>query len=319
MMKQDNERPASKFQVKGIEDLFGKDFSNGEDDFLDSEPQKFSEETSEIDIELLQSFKNHPFKVLENEDMDKLVTSIEENGVINPILVRPCSTGGYEIISGHRRTHAATKAGLTKIPAIIKDLSDDDAAIIMVDSNIQREEILPSEKAYAYKIKMDAMNRKGQRSDIKVNSAKEIGEQTGDSERQVNRYVRLANLIPEIMNLVDLKKISTFTVGLPIAYLTEAEQIILYSFYADKALLPTAAQAEALKKLSAEKKKLNCEMMEADIESILFESKVKKRTNIKIDTKKIKKEFFSADTSVEEMEDVIYRLLVDWKNSKSNE
>ena len=312
-----NNRPANKFQVKGIEELFGQDFKNSEEELIGTSKEPLHE-AMEVEIELLQAFKNHPFKVLDDEKMDELVNSIRENGVINPILVRPYPTGGLEIIAGHRRTHAAKKAGLTKIPAVIKDMTDDDAAIIMVDSNIQREEILPSEKAYAYRIKMDAMNRKGQKSDEKINSAKEIGEQTGDSERQVNRYIRLANLIPELMNLVDLKKMSTFTVGLPLAYLAESEQKILYSFYADKALIPSSAQAEALKTLSLEKGKLNSEMSAEDIENILFEKKEKKKTAIKIDTKKVKKEFFADDTTVEEMEEVIYRLLTEWKNSKEN-
>lgn len=312
-----NNRPANKFQVKGIEELFGQDFKNSEEELIGTSKEPLHE-AMEVEIELLQAFKNHPFKVLDDEKMDELVNSIRENGVINPILVRPYPTGGLEIIAGHRRTHAAKKAGLTKIPAVIKDMTDDDAAIIMVDSNIQREEILPSEKAYAYQLKMDAMNRKGQKSDEKVNSAKEIGEQTGDSERQVNRYIRLANLIPELMNLVDLKKMSTFTVGLPLAYLVESEQKILYSFYADKALIPSSAQAEALKTLSLEKSKLNSEMSAEDIENILFEKKEKKKTAIKIDTKKVKKEFFADDTTVEEMEEVIYRLLTEWKNSKEN-
>lgn len=312
-----NDRPANKFQVKGIDELFGQDFKNSEEEIGDTSGMS-SNEPMEVEIELLQAFKNHPFKVLDDEKMDELVKSIRENGVINPILVRPFPTGGLEIIAGHRRTHAAQKAGLTKIPAVIKNMTDDDAAIIMVDSNIQREEILPSEKAYAYRIKMDAMNRKGQKSDEKVNSAKEIGEQTGDSERQVNRYIRLANLIPELMNLVDLKKMSTFTVGLPLAYLAESEQKILYSFYEDKALIPSSAQAEALKTLSLEKGKLDSEMSAEDIENILFEKKEKKKTAIKIDTKKVKKEFFAEDTSIEEMEEVIYRLLTEWKNSKEN-
>lgn len=314
-----NERPADKFKVKGINELFGEDFTNSEDEVLGSENTSSSEPTEvEVEIELLQSFKNHPFKVIDDEHMDELVKSIKENGVINPVIARPIPEGGLEIISGHRRTHAAKLAGLSKVPVVIKDLSDDDAAIIMVDSNIQREEILPSEKAYAFRIKMDAMNRKGQKSDIKVNSAKEIGEQTGDSERQVNRYIRLSYLIPEFMNLIDLKKISTFTVGLPIAYLKESEQIILYSFYADKALLPTSAQAESLKKLASEKNKNGEELDYEDIKNIIFVEKEKKKTAIKIDTKKVKKEFFSEDTSVEEMEKVIYRLLSEWKNSKEN-
>ena len=200
------DRPANKFELKGIDDIFGKDFKNSDEDvFNEADEHTTSKDSMEVEIELLQPFKNHPFKVIDDEHMDELVNSIKENGVINPILCRPCATGGLEIISGHRRTHAAKKVGLTKIPAVIRDLSDDDASIIMVDSNIQREEILPSEKAYAYRIKMDAMNRKGQKSNEKINSAKEIGEQTGDSERQVNRYIRLSNLIPELMNLVDLK------------------------------------------------------------------------------------------------------------------
>lgn len=312
-----NERPADKFKVKGIDELFGEDFKNTEAEIID-EPGTSSNEPMEVEIELLQAFKNHPFKVMDDEKMDELVQSIEENGVINPILTRPIPTGGLEIISGHRRTHAALKAGLRKIPVVVRDLSDEDAAIIMVDSNIQREEILPSEKANAYRMKMDAMNRKGQKSGEKINSAKEIGEQTGDSERQVNRYIRLSYLIPDLMNLVDLKKMSTFTVGVPLAYLTEPEQVLVYKFYSEKAVVPSSAQAEALKKLSFEKKQNSSELANDDIENILLDRKEKKKTAIKIDTKKVKKEFFAEDTSIEEMEEVIYRLLTEWKNSKEN-
>lgn len=161
------DRPANKFELKGIDDIFGKDFKNSDEDVFNEADEHTSNDSMEVEIELLQPFKNHPFKVIDDEHMDELVNSIKENGVINPILCRPCATGGLEIISGHRRTHAAKKVGLTKIPAVIRDLSDDDASIIMVDSNIQREEILPSEKAYAYRIKMDAMNRKGQKSNEK--------------------------------------------------------------------------------------------------------------------------------------------------------
>lgn len=316
-MSKDNNRPASKFGLKGIDELFGADFQNSENEVFD-EADHTTNDTMDVDIELLQPFKNHPFKVLDDEHMDELVKSIKENGVINPIIARPCPTGGLEIISGHRRTHAAKKAGLTKIPAVIKDFSDDDAAIIMVDSNIQREEILPSEKAYAYRIKMDAMNRKGQKSDEKINTAKEIGEQTGDSERQVNRYIRLSYLIPDLMNLVDLKVLSTFTVGLPLSYLKESEQKIVYDYYADNALAPSAAQAEALKKLSIDHNKSDTELSAEEVKNILFQTNEKKKTAIKIDTKKVKKEFFSADTTVEEMEEVIYNLLTQWKNSKNN-
>lgn len=311
-----NERPADKFTVKGIDELFGEDFKNTEVE-INSEPDTVSNEPMEVEIELLQAFENHPFKVMDDEKMDELVQSIKENGVINPILARPCPTGGLEIVSGHRRAHAASKAGLTTIPVVVRDMSDEDAAIIMVDSNIQREEILPSEKANAYRMKMDAMNRKGQKSGEKINSAKEIGEQAGDSERQVNRYIRLSYLIPDLMNLVDLKKMSTFTVGVPLAYLTEPEQKLVYKFYSEKAVVPSSAQAEALKKLSYEKKQ-NGGLLSEDIENILLDKKEKKKTAIKIDTKKVKKEFFADDTSVEEMEEVIYRLLTEWKNSKEN-
>lgn len=317
-MSKNNERPADKFEVKGLADIFGEDFTNSEDEvFVDAE--KTVNNTINVNIEDLVPFKNHPFKVVDDKHMDELVQSVKENGVINPIIARPCPTGGFEIISGHRRTHAAKKAGLTYVPVVTVDLSDDDAAIIMVDSNIQREEILPSEKAYAYKIKMDAMNRKGQKSDEKVNSAKEIGEQTGDSERQVNRYIRLSYLIPELMNLVDGKVLSTFTVGLPLSYLTESEQKKVFAIYSEKAVAPTSAMAEALKKLSAEYKASDKELSNTEIESVLLQTAEKKKTAIKIDTKKVKKEFFSADTTVEEMEEVIYNLLTQWKNSKNNE
>ena len=189
--------------------------------------------TEVVKIKDIHPFKDHPFKVLDDDKMDELVESIKANGVFSPVLIRPREEGGYEMISGHRRLHASEKAGLTSIPAIIKEMTDDEAVIAMVDSNVQREEILPSERAWSLKMKMDAMRRQGSRTDITSDgstyrhdveklSCDDVGESAGICGRQVQRYVRLTNLIPEIMSWVDEKKISmVMAVDIPSSVLVE--------------------------------------------------------------------------------------------------
>ena len=187
------------------------------------------EMATEIEINQIHSFKDHPFKVLDDERMTDLVESIKENGVLSPVLVRQDGEDSYEMISGHRRMHAAQLVGLEVIPAIIRDMTDDEAVVYMVDSNIQREELLPSEKAFAYKMRMDAINRQGKRTDLTFGhdvqkwSHEEIGKETGLSGRQVNRYIRLTELIPELLDLVDNKRLQ-FTVAVEISYVDKAIQ-----------------------------------------------------------------------------------------------
>lgn len=201
-------KSAEKIKMPSIDELLGV---SGE------------ESATDIEISRIHSFVNHPFKVLDDDKMDDLVESIKQNGVLTPVLVRPDKNNSYEMISGHRRMHAAIKAGLETIPAIVRDMEDDEAIVIMVDANIQREELLPSEKAFAYKMKMDAMKRQGARNDIadstytqngwRSETAAVIGQQVGESKNQVRRYIRLTELIPDLLDYVDKKRLQ-FTVVL---------------------------------------------------------------------------------------------------------
>ena len=198
----EKQRPGQKIKMTSIDELL-------------CVPQV--EGTTEIDIRAIYPFENHPFKVLDDEKMDELVDSIKTNGILTPVIVRPDDEGTYEMISGHRRLHAAERAGLTKIPAIVKEMTNDDAIIAMVDSNLQREEILPSEKAFSYKMRLDAMRRQGARMDLKASSLlgtrtdSELAKQVGESKNSVHRYIRLCDLIPPLLNWVDEKRLPLYT------------------------------------------------------------------------------------------------------------
>ena len=201
------------------------------------------ESAMEIEISKIHPFKNHPFKVLDDEKMQDLVESVRINGVLTPVLLRMDDNEEYEMVSGHRRMHAAQLAGLTTIPAIVRELSDDDAIVAMVDANIQREELLPSEKAFAYKMKLEAMKRQGIRADLtlsqnetKLRSDEVLSKQVGESRAQVQRFVRLTELIPELLDLVDNKKLQ-FTVAVDISYIDKEVQEWIYEYISDTGLI----------------------------------------------------------------------------------
>lgn len=211
-----------------------------------------------IAIDKLRAFENHPYKVQDNEEMEALAESIKEHGIVSPVIVRPLenTTDEYEIISGHRRVMASRKAGITEVPALIVSLDRDAAAIVLVDSNLHREHILPSEKAYAYKMKLDAMKHQGWRSDLtsnqlggKLETADLVGAETGDSKNQVRRYIRLTNLIPEILQYVDEGRIS-FTPAVELSYLNEQEQQDLLEQIEQSDCTPSLSQACRFKKIS---------------------------------------------------------------------
>lgn len=264
--------------------------------------------TEEIEIARLTTFKNHPFKVIEDERMDSLVESIKENGVLSPILVRKTDDGNYEIISGHRRKRACELAGINKIPAIIKELDDDEAVILMVDSNIQREEILPSEKAYAYKMKMDAMNHRGSGKKNEGKSAEVIAESEGIGSRQVYRYMRLTNLIPELLELVDEKKLA-MVMAIDISYMNKEFQRAIYESI-EKGRQPKKDDIAFMKR---NKETLTVK----DIEDLMSpeQETVKKAINVTIKQNKLQ-EYFPPGYSREDMEKVIYSLLDKWKEGK---
>lgn len=233
------------------------------DDLFTTEDERVknnSELITEIDLSDIDNFPDHPFKVIDNEELFQMSESIKDKGVIVPALVRPKEDGRYEMISGHRRKRASELAGLEKIPCIVRELSDDEAIIAMVDSNMQREEILPSERAFAYKMKLDAMNRQGKRTDLtfsqvgmKLNSYEELSEQSGDSRNQIHRYIRLTYLIPELLEKVDNKEIA-FNPGVELSYLKEEEQYALLDCIEYNDCTPSHAQTIIMKRLSQEGK-----------------------------------------------------------------
>lgn len=224
------------------------------DDFFERTHGSYVGRIEKIETKKLNEFKGHPFKVKEDAEMEQLVESIKENGVLNPVIVRELEDGSFEMISGHRRKRAAEIASMEEIPCIVRNLTDEEATILMVDSNLQREEILPSEKAFAYKMKMDAMKHQGKETllplDTKYTGDK-IGKEQGDSRVQVHRYIRLTELIPEILNMVDEKKIA-FRPAVEISYLKEDEQYTLLDAMQFNDCTPSLAQAISLKKRSLE-------------------------------------------------------------------
>ena len=212
--------------------------------------------TQFLPIEQLRPFQGHPFKVIDNEEMDQLVESISAQGILTPLVVRPFETGGYEVISGHRRLHACKKAGIDTIPALVVEMDRDAAAIALVDSNLHREHILPSEKAFAYKMKMDAMKRQGQRTDLtsgqvgpKLRTDEIVAEEANDSARQIKRYIRLTNLTPGILDMVDEGRIA-LTPAVELSYLTEWEQRDLLETMESEDCTPSLSQAIQMKALS---------------------------------------------------------------------
>lgn len=298
-------KSADKIKMPSIDELLGV---SGE------------ESATDIEISRIHSFANYPFKVLDDDKMDDLVESIKQNGVLTPVLVRPDKNNSYEMISGHRRMHAAIKAGLETIPAIVRDMEDDEAIVIMVDANIQREELLPSEKAFAYKMKMDAMKRQGARNDIasststqigwKSETAEAIGKQVGESKNQVRRYIRLTELIPDLLDYVDKKRLQ-FTVAVDISYIDKEIQTWLFEYIKENGTVK-AVQVAALRTALEVGP-----MTQAKMISILVNSQPgrKQEQKITLSEKKLRN-FFSDKYTAEDMESVILELLDQWKRGE---
>ena len=292
-------RVAGKIKLQSVDELLGVPEIAG---------------TQEIDVRRIHSFPNHPFKVVDDDRMNTLVDSIRENGILNPVIVRPDKNGDYEMISGHRRLHAAGILGLDKIPAIVKEMSDDEAIIKMVDANIQREEILPSERAFAYKMKLDAMKRTVGRPTKEnachcgthLRSDQELALQIGESARSIQRYIRLTELIPEILECVDSKKIG-LVMGVDISYLDKQIQKWVYEYYRDNRFLKPI-QVEALKNSP-----LLSNVNQFKVISILNDALPKKNTGAKVSFSEKKLDrYFPPNFSAKEREDVIIRLLEQW-------
>lgn len=291
---------ASKIKIDSFDDLFGNPTV---------ENSNSAEQVVEVLLEELHTFKNHPFRVLDDAKMEETMESIKKYGVLMPGIARPRKEGGYEIIAGHRRKRGSELAGKTTMPVFIRNYTDDEATIIMVDTNIQREDILPSEKAKAYAMKYEALKHQGKREGGSTFDA--IGEPAGESGKTVQRYIRLAGLLDELLGMVDKKQIG-FIPGVDIAYLTKEQQYWVFEILSTVACSVTKEQAASLKEYAK-----SGELTKAVVQLILCKKKEKdKQITIKRD--KIHK-YFPESYSSKEIEDVIYQLLEEWKNKSRSE
>ena len=297
--------------LKGADDIFSTE---------ESRQEQQREQVQQIPIGELFPFEDHPFKVLDDESMQRTVESVEQYGVLSPLIARPRPEGGYEIISGHRRQHAAQIAGLETLPVIVRNMDDDAAVLLMVDSNLQRENILPSERAFAYKMKLEALKNQGARSDLtsvqvapKLSTEK-IGEEVGMSKDNVKRYIRLTNLVPELLDMVDEKKIA-FNPAVELSYLDEAQQRDFLEAMNDTQNAPSLSQAQRLKKLAQEGH------FSYDVAfAVMGEEKKDELDKVVIKNDTLRK-YFPRSYTPKQMEDTIIKLLEQWqrKQQRQNE
>ena len=289
--------------LKGADDIFSTE---------ESRQEQQREQVQQIPIGELFPFKNHPFKVLDDESMQRTVESVEQYGVLSPLIARPRPEGGYEIISGHRRQHAAQLAGLDTLPVIVRNMDDDAAVLLMVDSNLQRENILPSERAFAYKMKLEALKNQGARSDLtsvqvapKLSTEK-IGEEVGMSKDNVKRYIRLTNLVPELLDMVDEKKIA-FNPAVELSYLDTNQQRDFLEAMNDTQNAPSLSQAQRLKKLAQEGH------FSYDVAfAVMGEEKKDELDKVVIKNDTLRK-YFPRSYTPKQMEDTIIKLLEQWQ------
>ena len=301
--------------LKGADDIFSTE---------ESRQEQQREQVQQSPIGELFPFKNHPFKVLDDESMQRTVESVEQYGVLSPLIARPRPEGGYEIISGHRRQHAAQLAGLETLPVIVRNMDDDAAVLLMVDSNLQRENILPSERAFAYKMKLEALKNQGARSDLtcgqighKSNGAKArdiVADESGDNARNVQRFIRLTNLVPELLDMVDEKKIA-FNPAVELSYLDESQQRDFLEAIEDTQNAPSLSQAQRLKKLAQEGH------FSYDVAfAVMGEEKKDELDKVVIKNDTLRK-YFPRSYTPKQMEDTIIKLLEQWqrKQQRQNE
>ena len=298
--------------LKGANDIFSTE---------ESRQEQQREQVQQIPIGELFPFKNHPFKVLDDESMQRTVESVEQYGVLSPLIARPRPEGGYEIISGHRRQHAAQLAGLDALPVIVRQMDDDAAVLLMVDSNLQRENILPSERAFAYKMKLEALKNQGARSDLtstqlvsKLRSNEQLGAENNQSRETVRRFIRLTNLVPELLDMVDEKKIA-FNPAVELSYLDESQQRDFLEAMNDTQNAPSLSQAQRLKRLAQEGH------FSYDVAfAVMGEEKKDELDKVVIKNDTLRK-YFPRSYTPKQMEDTIIKLLDQWqrKQQRQNE
>ena len=306
---------ARNVKLASVDDLFTTEETRQE---IQAEAKR--EKVQMIPLSELHPFRNHPFKVKDDEAMANTVDSVRQYGVLVPAIARPLESGGYELVSGHRRHHASELAGLTKMPVIVRELDDDAATIIMVDSNLQRETLLPSERAFAYKMKLEAIKHQGLRSDLTSGqlgqkfrcSAELVANQAGDSYKQVQRFIRLTALIPDLLNLVDEKKVA-FNPAVELSYLKTEEQVLLLDAMESEQTTPSLSQAQRLKKFSQEGK-LSVDVMRA----IMSEEKKPEMDKVIFTSAKLR-QYFPKSYTPQQMENTILRLLEQWQRKRQHE
>ena len=296
--------------LKGADDIFSTE---------ESRQEQRREQIQQIPLAELHPFTNHPFKVLDDESMQRTVESVEQYGVLSPLIARPRPEGGYEIISGHRRQHAAQLAGLETLPVIVRNMDDNAAVLLMVDSNLQRENILPSERAFAYKMKLEALKKQGARSDLtsdqlgqKLWSVEQVANDAGESKTQIQRFIRLNNLIPELLDMVDEKKIA-FNPAVELSYLNEAQQRDFLEAMNDTQNAPSLSQAQRLKKLALEGH------FSYDVAfAVMGEAKKDELDKVVIKNETLRK-YFPRSYTPKQMEDTIIRLLEQWQRKRQRQ
>ena len=295
--------------LKGADDIFSTE---------ESRQEQQREQVQQIPIDELFPFKNHPFKVLDDESMQRTVESVEQYGVLSPLIARPRPEGGYEIISGHRRQHAAELAGLETLPVIVRQMDDDAAIILMVDSNLQREHILPSERAFAYKMKLDAMKNQGTRSDLtstqvvsKLRSNEKLGAENNQSRETVRRFIRLTNLIPELLDMVDNKTVS-FNPAVELSYLSPEQQQEVIRAMDDTQNFPSVSQAKRIKKLAQDGT-----FTTETVVAIMGEEKKSELDTVTIKNDTLRK-YFPRSYTPKQMEDTIIKLLEQWQKKRQH-
>ena len=298
--------------LKGADDIFSTE---------ESRQEQQREQVQQIPIGELFPFKNHPFKVLDDESMQRTVESVEQYGVLSPLIARPRPEGGYEIISGHRRQHAAQLAGLDTLPVIVRNMDDDAAVLLMVDSNLQRENILPSERVFAYKMKLEALKNQGARSDLtssqigtKLRADEKVAQDSGESRNQVQRFIRLTNLIPELLDMVDEKKMA-FNPAVELSYLDESQQRDFLEAMEDTQNAPSLSQAQQLKKMAQQG-----EFSYEKAFDVMGQEKKSEKDTVTIKNETLRK-YFPRSYTPKQMEEKIIQLLDAWqkKQQRRNE